>query len=254
MKNILLVVCTCENNLSKTKFLENILNSYEFKNYYFYHGEGCSLSNRYINLNTSDCYSNLTQKTYKMLDYFKNFKFDYLVKIDDDTFLDINALLKLEVGDADYIGGASSLKNHLDNFDFYKEYLLNRSLKKDINFDYTKNLENFNYILGNFCIFKKSIIKKILQYSKKDKICTRIPQEDISIGYTCKQIKANLLDISENIPFYHIVKNISYHPIPFILLKLFQNSFYKSDRVMLCNRFIALNKYFIKDSNVNSKN
>lgn len=254
MKNILLVICTCKNNLSKAAFLENFFNSYGFNNYYFYHGEGNSPSKKFIKLNISDCYSNLTQKTYKMLEFFKNFKFDYLVKIDDDTFLDINLLHELNVGNADYIGGASSLKNHLNNFEFYKEYLLNRSLKKDINFDYTKNLKNFNYILGNFCIFKKSIIQKILQCSKKDKICMKIPQEDISVGYICKKIKAKLLDISENIPFYHITKNISYHPIPLILFKLFQISSSKRDRVILCNRFIALNKYFIKDSNVNSKN
>jgi len=246
MNNILLAVCTCKQNLNKALFYENFLKKYNFNNYLFYHGEGISPSNKFVNLNTDDCYSNLTKKSFLMLDRLKNFEFDYLVKVDDDTFIDLIALFELNVGDSDYIGGASTLKTHIQNFEFYKEYLLSRSLKKNIDFNYTKNLSDFKYILGNFCILRKDLILKILNFIKTDKIYGKIPQEDISIGYVCDQIKANMLDLSDNIPFYEITNNISYHPIPLVLFNMFFNKREKNDRVQLCRKFLPLNKYFKK--------
>lgn len=246
MKNVLVAICTCKQNLNKALFYENFFKRFKFNNYFFYHGEGVSPSSKFINLNISDCYSNLTKKTYSMLERFKDFNFDYLIKIDDDTFLDVNELYNLDVQDSDYIGGSSSLNMHLKNFDFYKEYLLSKSLKKDIDFNYTNNLSDFKYILGNFCILRKDLIFKILEYIKDDIIFDKIPQEDISIGYVCDKINAKLLDISDNIPFYHITKNISYHPLSFVLFNMFFNEKDKVKRVNLCNRFLPFNKYFKK--------
>jgi len=246
MKNILLAICTYKDNLNRAKHLEQIFNKYNFKNYFFYHGEGDCRDERFINLHTSDCYSNLTAKTYKMLDHFNGMDFDYLVKIDDDTFLDINELHDLDVNDHEYIGGVSSLNDHLKNFEFYKDYLISRSLKKDISFAYTNKLTDFNYVMGNFCIFKKDIISRILQFCKTNTLHAEIPQEDISVGYVCNQINAKTLDISSHIPFYHITKNISYHPVPPMLHNLFVDAFTRENRLSLCNRFLPANKYFNK--------
>jgi len=246
MKNIILAICTYKDNLNRAKHLEQVFRKYNFKNYFFYYGEGNYCDERFINLHTSDCYSNLTAKTYKMLDYFNNKDFDYLVKIDDDTFLDIDELYNLDVNNYEYIGGLSTLNDHLKNFKFYKDYLITRSLKKDINFDYTKKLSDFKYVMGNFCIFKKDIINKILQFCKNDTLHTEIPQEDISIGYICNRINAKILDISSHIPFYHITKNISYHPIPPMLHNLFVDASTRENRLSLCSRFLPANKYFKK--------
>lgn len=247
MKNFILAVGTCVHNLHRALHLQSNFKKYNFDNYYFYHGEGISPNNRFIKLNISDCYSELTKKTYEMLKHFyKNYEFDYLIKIDDDTFIDISTLRELNVEGFDYIGSTSTLQNHLNNFEFYKEYLLSKSLKKDIDFNYKEHLTDFTYVLGNFCILSKNIIRKILEFYDKNELCKKIPQEDISVGYACSNINANLLDLSENVPYYHIAKNISYHPVPFILQSLFFSLPSKADRIKVCKRFIQLNKYFKK--------
>lgn len=244
MKNFLIAICTCDKNLTRTPHLEKIYKQYNFNNYFFYFGSGIPLSSKYISLNTSDCYSNLTLKTYEMFKYVQNLDFDYLVKVDDDTFLDINQLSKLNLKNYDYIGSSSSLSKHLENFNYYKEYLISKSLKKNIDFSYTSKLTDFPYIMGNFCIFKKELILKILKFCLKDRLHIEIPQEDISVGYVCSKVNSNLLDIGENIPFYHITKNISYHPVPFMLQNLFFKSESKKQRLSLCKSFLLTNKYF----------
>jgi hypothetical protein len=244
----LFVICTCQQNLKKAEYLQKLLCKFNVKNFYFYHGEGISPNSSFLKLNVSDCYSELTAKTFKMLKTIQDKHFDYLVKLDDDTFLDFKELEKLDLKEFDYIGGASSLEQHLNNFIFYKKYLINYSLKKNINFDYRYKLHNnFEYIMGNFCILRKDIIKNLLNVYDVDGVCREIPQEDISVGYACNKINARILNLAENIsPFYHITRNnLSYHPIPIFLHNLFFNKS-KEERLSFCNKFLPLNKYFIQ--------
>jgi len=244
MNNICIAVCTCKNKIKSAIEYNNFIKDYT-DNYFFYHGESEINNLKFKCLYTSDCYSKLTLKTYKMLAYSLNFNYDHLIKIDDDTFLNFTALKSADFKNVSYGGNLSSLENHLLNFEKYKNYLISQSYIKDISFNYSKKLtKNFKYVQGNFCILSRDTIIKILNAIKEDTLYKDIPQEDISIGYICSKINVPPVDLnSKNLPYYHTTP-FSIHPVkPILLKKLFKLSNI-NDIFNECRQNIYMNKYF----------
>lgn len=244
MNKLYIAICTCKTKILSALEYSKIIKNYT-DNYFFYHGENEIKNVKFKCLNTSDCYSKLTHKTYKMLEYSLNFEFDHLIKIDDDTFLNFNTLKNANFNGINYGGNLSSLENHLLYFEKYKNYLISQSYIKDISFNYKKKLSNnFKYAQGNFCILSRNAIIKILNEIVNDNLYKEIPQEDISLGYLCNKLDIIPTDLnSKDLQYYHTTP-FSIHPVkPVLLKKLFKlnniNEIYNE-----CKQNIYMNKYF----------
>jgi len=258
MKDFLIAVGTCPKNFNFIKHYDDLFKFYNFDNYIYFYGTDKLNHDKSVCLNTSDCYSNLTKKTFLLFKYFiEHREEEYLVKIDDDTFIDIDELKKIDTKNYDIIGKRASLKNHMLTVkNSYKKYIKQNNLRKNYNFDYLKQIKNvdFDYTEGNFVIFSRDLIINILNTAKKiinenNIDITAIPQEDIAVGYVCSKINHKILDIKYiffDHTFYGIDNlNIHFHPIPVILLKKMIKNKNFEDRLKLCKDFIFLNKYFL---------
>jgi hypothetical protein len=182
-----------------------------------------------------------------MLEYvYNNIDFDFIVKTDDDTFVDVNNLINFDIKEYEYIGNFSTFNNFLKNKEGHTQYIKNRSLNQDLSFSYVEHVEeDFGYAEGGFYILSRSAIKKILNYIKENNKIFDIIQEDIFIGFIASQLKLKSFNIGYAIPWYDISNNnISFHPVEnFLLKKLYKVESFK-DRINLLNQYLFKNKYY----------
>ena len=242
-------IISCKKNIDKLSTLRSTwvgdINRSNFK-YNFFIGNGTS-NNDIISLNCEDGYEFLRYKTFKMLEYvYNNIKFDYIVKTDDDTFVDVKNLTNLNLENYEYIGNFSTFNNFLKNKEGHTQYIKNRSLNQDVSFSYVEKVEDdFGYAEGGFYILSKLAVEKILNYIEKNKNIFDIIQEDIFIGFIASQLKLKSMNIGYAIPWYDISNNnISFHPVEnFLIKKLYKVQEFK-DRVGLLNQYLFKNKYY----------
>lgn len=251
--NLHVAIISCNKNLEKLASLRETwvqdLNNKSIS-YQFYVGDNTSTADTdVIALKCSDDYSHLRYKTFAMLEHtLKNYDFDFLVKTDDDTFIDIDNLLNLNIKDCDYVGNFSTFYRFLKNKEEHIGYIKKRSLNQDVCFDYAKHItEDFGYAEGGFYILSRSAAQSILNYAKNNKNVFDIIQEDIFIGYMCNKLNLKCKNISIHIPWYDVSSNnISFHPIKsFLMRKLYKSKTFDS-RVDLLKKYLLKNKYFIK--------
>lgn len=170
-----------------------------------------------VQLNVEERYTNLYKKIIEGLDYInKNFVYDYIIKIDDDTLVNYN-LLKDINWSADYIGREHNnfSKNVIDlNLPMY-------NIRKTINLYPSQFQDEFSFMTGDFYALSPKSVNIILEnkhlleeFKESSYIC-----EDQLIGFILKdknitrknisfmspEIEENVLQITENL--------ISLHPV-----------------------------------------
>jgi hypothetical protein len=242
-------IISCNKNIDKLNTLRNTwiqdINKNNFK-YNFYVGNGHT-DKDIVSLDCEDGYEFLRYKTFKMLEYaYNNIDFDFIVKTDDDTFVDVDNLIDFDIKEYEYIGNFSTFNNFLKNKEGQTRYIKNRSLNQDLSFSYVEQVEkDFGYAEGGFYILSRSAIKKILNYIKENNKIFDIIQEDIFIGFIASQLKLKSLNIGYTIPWYDISNNnISFHPVENFLMKKLSKVESFKDRINLLTQYLLKNKYY----------
>jgi hypothetical protein len=247
MSNIFVGVISNKKNLHK---LKPLCNYYEKNNINFkiFTGSNDSTHSKHIvNLNCEDDYLNLKFKVKKALTYaFEKYNFDYFLKIDDDSFLDITALKKLDLKKCDYAGIVSSFKKHLKFLENSQHYYMQKAKNKSIDFShYSKFSKNFKYAVGaGYFLSKKAVLRVIETFSKYS---TPFYQEDMTIGYINYMNNISPLNIgaSKKHSFFDTAKNgLIVHPINFLLHKKIFSECSTKERKIILNKFINLNPYY----------
>jgi len=96
-------ITTHEKNIEQAKVIKAVFEKTDYE-YYFVYGKGNTLKlEPYIEVNCNEVYENLPLKTYYITEHFIKSDHDYMMKMDDDTYVDLNKL-KNTTFTEDYIG------------------------------------------------------------------------------------------------------------------------------------------------------
>jgi hypothetical protein len=250
--NLFVGIVTCNKNLSKIDYLRKtwvkklISNNINYK---FFVGRGSTsiLPDDVVALDVEDDYESLKQKTIGIIDYaIKNYNFDYLLKVDDDTFIDVDNLIKIDFNNKDYIGWFSCLKTHKRLLKNYIDYMTKRKLRKNLDHSYIDKINfDLTYAIGGYYLLNKRIAPLVLQTLSNNSLCNEILQEDISTGYACNLINASTMDFYKKINWYQVSNNNTfYHPINFMLMQELSDSKDFEERKKILEANIILNNYY----------
>ena len=250
LKNIFLGIITHKGNLHKHTALLHYYKTSSY-DYNFFIGGDVSVLSPYINTGTLDDYINIKYKVIKMLEYALGLpeKYDYIAKVDDDTYLDLDLLSLLDFKNADYIGILSSFNKHKIQINSSEMYYKLKTKNPKITFkSYDGYNEDFKYAMGGCYFLSRSIAEKIVKnfYNKQ---CP-FYQEDITIGYHCHINNAKLLDLgklNEHYFFDIAAEGLIMHPISYLLMKKLFKIKDNFKKIKLLEDYISLNPYYNKN-------
>jgi len=225
----LLVVISCNKNKHIYKILDLCLSKTNIDYFIFTGGKSFKQEKNIIQLEVDDSYEKLHLKVAAVFEYVSKFKRS-IIKIDDDSFIDINKLKKIKF-DFDYGGffadnSGYSYTYHLDkvtskkyakpikdmskyDFAFGGGYFLSYKALKIFLKNY-KNVDEYSYHLNGFkgredrlvgkALINKNIIKKHIGYWLNDKIFSTLND---TIFHPIDYNKFELL-FSKKLPKYYL--------------------------------------------------
>lgn len=245
-------ILTCRKNLPKIDYLRKtwikdlISNNITYK-VFIGKNNDITTHDDIVVLDVEDDYEHLKDKTKEMIKYAISYEqFDYILKTDDDTFVDVNNFLNLNLSNKDYIGWFSCLKTFKRLLPNYIDYMKKRNLRKNFDHSFLDKLDkNLTYAIGGFYLLSKNIASKVLNELESNELCKEILQEDISMGYACSKINVSSLDLYSKHNWYQIsLDNIFYHPINFMLMSQLYSNKDTSKREQILEQNLILNNNF----------
>ena len=96
-------ILTCEKNLKRAKQIKKRFEESGGEYYFVYSKDLQEKLQPYIEVDCKEAYEDLPLKTFGLVNHFLQTNHSYMVKLDDDTFLDLNKIKKLNPKE-DYIG------------------------------------------------------------------------------------------------------------------------------------------------------
>lgn len=247
MHNLLVLITTHIKNLNKCDLINTTYGKDLVKNkipYFFVSGDSLPYKN-FIKLDHLESYEQLPIKTFLMLEKIKNYKFEYILKLNDDTLLSVNKLLDLDIKNYDYAGKFNISKNKkASKIHFYK--IKNSSFYKD------KKLSEVEWAEGGFYLLNKRAIKEILSYKKEYFVNTpdTYRGEDEIIGKILKDFrKLNLKDekLSNNLHMDVCKEGLSFHPVHSLIFETLHSASSLNNKIQLLKNKYYLNEYFLRD-------
>jgi hypothetical protein len=226
MKTILLIT-VCNKNKQRIENFITLLNFY--KNALIEHqitpifvlgkNESFTYSNyNFINVDVEEKYTNLYKKIFLAFKkIFNDYDFEYICKVDDDTFLNLNMFNFNEICDADYIGRIIPNLNFPDIDINLNKFLIKSKINIYLSF---LSKHTFQFATGDCYFLSRRSVKAILKNEhilneyKDDLIC-----EDQLFGYLLKNESLKVKDINETSVFirHHCLQVtkqwFSIHPI-----------------------------------------
>lgn len=190
--------------------------------------------------NFVECYEQLPLKTFHAFSESLKHSFDFLVKLDDDVYFNIDKFLKLDIKNFNYIGKFNK-PNNSSNIHFFK---CNDQYKKE------KSPTEYEYAEGAFYCLSRNYIEKICSFDKKFFINT--PEtyrgEDVLVGSILRDAKKLDLntDYSKKLNMDITMGGISLHPVHFSLYKeLYKKSF--EEQIIILKNNPLKNQYNLRD-------
>lgn len=192
-----------------------------------------------LEVDVDEAYENLPLKTYFLIEHFlQNFPNDILVKMDDDTFVDVEAIISNPYPE-DYVGlfvkYTKSLKNSI--YHWYKIKTEDYRIQKP-SFD-------LSYAEGSLYFLSFKAAQAVYNFGKEFFI--NIPEhyigEDIKVGMCLPEPEFSRKDITKPwVPFYEISTDFSFiHPVHPHLIDKLHTCKTIEDKICLLNRFKFLN-------------
>jgi len=243
---LLVLITTYKKTVGRVKTIENTwAKTLREKNipYYFVTGDKIEVKAPFLFLkNFIESYEQLPLKTYNLLKESLNFEYDYLIKTDDDTFLNAN-LLTNDILSFDYVGkfNKPSLAPTLHYFKCTEQYKVPKKPAK------------FEYAEGGMYILSRKAVNKILETPKDEFINTpeNYKGEDVFVGdllhdKTYTKLNINDVNLSKKLNMDITNKGLSIHPVHNILMpKLFNKDLNEQIKILLENPI--LNDYNKRD-------
>lgn len=249
---LFVAIVSCKKNLPKLDYLRKTwiadlkANGIDYKIFIGRNGS-VKTHDDVVVLDVEDDYECLKDKTKGLLEHaLTNTSFDYILKTDDDTFVDVCNLLKMDFNNKDYIGWFSCLKTHKRLLKNYIDYMQKRKLRKNLNHSYMDKIDfNLAYAIGGYYLISNNIAPQLLHELKSNNLCNEILQEDISTGYACHILNASMLDLYTKQNWYQIsADNIFFHPVNFMLMNKLKHTTEFECRKKLLEDNIILNNNF----------
>jgi hypothetical protein len=210
--------------------------------YYFVSGDDLDVDN-FIKIDFNECYEQLPLKTYITLKSTFTIEYDYLVKLDDDTFINTDNFAILPEN-FDYAGKFNSAKNNNPSTHFYK--VTNKNYKVN------KQLPKFDYAEGGFYILSKKAVSEIISVEKSFFVNTpeNYRGEDVCVGEILNHKKFIKLDLnskySKLLNMDITTDNISIHPVqPECMFKLIDMNY--DNQIKYFEQNPTKNNYNIRD-------
>jgi len=255
-------ILTCDKNYRNALNIKSLFLNSKIK-YYFVYGRGNKKKvEPFIEVDCEESYLNLSLKVFFSLKHFIMQNDNIFVKFDDDVFLDLNKLNKLELKDYDYGGWFVKNNNNislaeyekLKTYHYYKliEYSNNPVLYK------TEFDTNLCYVEGAFYFINRRTVKKILKanditnFTNSDK---KFIGEDMRIAkliYSIGNIHTlNLRDdcLRDRIGVSgNITKDcITIHPVHNLIFKKIVNANTPEEKLKILKQFSFLNDYIKRE-------
>jgi len=243
---LLVFITTYNKNVGRINTIENTwAKKLKEKNipYFFISGDNLEVNAPTIKLNDFvESYEQLPLKSFHLFKESLNYEYDYILKADDDTFLNID-LLNGDILKFDYIGKFNNPSN-APNLHYYK---------CNDNFKVPKKAAKYKYAEGGMYILSRKAVQKIVELPEKTFINTpeNYKGEDVLVGdilhgddFTKLDIKD--VELSKKLNMDITKNGLSLHPVHSIIMpKIYNLSFDEQIKKLLENP--VLNDYNRRD-------
>ena len=243
MNNYTICVTTCSKYLNDRIPIQKRF-CFDKTGYKIFTGEGKQQYTNHITLkNCTDDYFELRKKTFAVFEWFlANTDSQYIVKCDDDTFIDVNQLDKLP--DYDYCGPVTTFTNSAQSVKYHIDYV-KKITNKSQNLSYFNDIKFcFKYAEGSCYILKRSILERLVEYHNT-KTIPPIIQEDITVGYISHLLGIKLVDHMLDIKWYDST-HYSYHPCTPGLFPLLAATNNTQKRIQILHQHMHFNNHYQK--------
>jgi len=245
---LLVLIFTCKKNLDRClaiqqSWLQDLKQNHI--EYFFVSADDLNLQEPSIKLeNFTECYEQLSLKTFLTLKQIYNYKFTHLVKTDDDVFLNIKKLIATLPRNVDYSGKFNLKDIDASKIHYYKCSGEFRTPKKKADHDYAE---------GGMYILSRKAVKYIVSCNQETFINSpkTYKGEDVAVGELLNNEKFIKLDLTDSLSDklnMDITRNdISYHPVHKSLMQKLYKAKTTSDRIDILVANTAKNDYNKRD-------
>ena len=247
MNNFVTTIISCE------KFLHTrvpVMVKYCVRDFphYVFTGGSVKVSDQHITLNCKDDYLSLTSKTLAVLQWFLQSSYDYLIKSDDDTFIDYEEIYKLP--HVEYCGSFNTFSYLSKNKEYYLDYVYKISSERPDLSDYSSIPHDFKYAEGGCYILSRKSAERIMAFTSANTIPKVILlSEDMTIGYVANLLGIPTTDYKIQSRHYNITK-FSLHPCSMGIFPILASKRNFTDRLASLNNLFV---FRIHEHNVLTK-
>ena len=225
MKSFVVYVATCSRNCRRARTVKQHLDTFQVPYHFVYGQQSDTVIEPALRVDCVESYSQLIHKTRKIIEHFVyDTDAEYLIKIDDDTFLDATKLPP-EMFEYDYGGCINAYEKRKNTPQCWNNY---KMLEYGVDTKYidVPNVSAVDYANGGFYFLSRAAATFILTFSEGE--FTNTPEtylgEDLKIGTVIAQNKdLKILDMRiESVADFDITTNYSsIHPVsPIMFSKL----------------------------------
>ena len=230
--HIIILIMTHNNNINYIKTIAKTWAKNINHKYYFVTSDKLDIGVPTIKLKGHiEMYEQLPMKTYLALQHvFKNHKFTHIIKVNDDTFVDMNKFKEAYLA-YDYVGKFNTPGNN----PFVHYYKCSEAFR-------VPKLPTLNsYAQGGFVVLSRNAVKKIISQHKELFVNTpsTYKGEDVLLGEILSSAVYKKLDIkdaySDKMNLDITNDFLSLHPIDYKIMHKLLGKSNKSIKKILCN-------------------
>ena len=210
--------------------------------YYLFTGNINKLKDQHVPLNCPDDYFSLRLKTFAIFNWFLNTNYDYLVKCDDDTFIDCKEIEKLLP--AAYSGCFTTFTKSKESIKYHLDYVYKITQRhQDLSY-FNEMPFDFKYAEGSCYILDRNSIEKIVKYELNNDI-PKIIQEDITVGYIAHLLNIPVTDYAIPLQWYGNT-HFSFHPCKEVLFPVLASKYLLKDKISILKKLLRFNNHYQK--------
>lgn len=241
MTNFVIAVTTCSKHLStRVPYIEKYC--LQTAPHFLFTGNIKKLKKQHIPLNCLDDYFSLRLKTFAIFNWFLSTKYEYLVKCDDDTFIDCKEIEKLLP--AAYIGAFTTFSKSKESIIYHLDYIYKITQRRQDLSYFKEMLFDFKYAEGSCYILDRNSVERIVKYELDNKI-PGIIQEDITVGYIAHLLNVHITDFTLPLQWYGNT-HFSFHPCKEALFPILASKSNLADRVDTLKKLLIYNNHYQK--------
>lgn len=242
-------ITTHEGNIKYANQIQEMFKDSGLEYYFVYGKTPQNYLEPKLILDVEESYENLPLKTYYITEHFLSTSHSYMVKMDDDTYIDFEKL-KQQNFTEDYIG------MFLTYPDDERSKIFHWYTVKTPEYLVKKPTFNLNYAEGGCYILSRKAAQAVYNhgYDFFDSTPATYLGEDVKVGMCLESEEYTKIDLMDNEGmYYEIAKDFLFiHPVNFILFNKLKNTSNDEKRAIL-NKYNFLNLNVRRDIFLNKK-